>query len=56
MNRSRPSQRDVQPSIRSAVKDAADEMRRRRRLVRGALLGLSGALVLLGLLVLDGAR
>ena len=37
--------------IRSALQDAADEARRRRRLVRWALIGLAVALLLVGLLL-----
>jgi hypothetical protein len=55
MHRSRSSgTKDSPASIRSALKDAVDQARRRRKLVRGALIGASGALILLGLLVLDG--
>jgi len=43
-------------SIRSALKDAVDEAERRRRLVRGALLGLGCALIPLALLLLHGPR
>ena len=39
--------------IRSALQDAADEARRRRRLVRWALIGLAVALLLVGLLLLN---
>jgi hypothetical protein len=55
MYRSRRSgAEDDQRSIRSALKDAVEEARRRRRLVRWALIGVSGALILLGLLVFGG--
>jgi hypothetical protein len=57
MARSRSSRtKDGQRSIRSALKDAADEAQRRRRLVRGALISLSGALILLGSLLLGGPK
>jgi exopolyphosphatase/pppGpp-phosphohydrolase len=45
-----------QRSIRSALEDAADEVQRRRRLVRRALIGVSGALVALAALLLGGPR
>jgi exopolyphosphatase/pppGpp-phosphohydrolase len=48
--------RRSQRSIRSALEDAADEVQRRRRLVRRALIGVSGALVALAALLLGGPR
>jgi hypothetical protein len=55
MLRSRSSQtKESERSIRSALEDAVEEVRRRRRLVRGALIGLSGALILVGALLLGG--
>jgi hypothetical protein len=42
-------------SARSALQDAADEARRRRRLLRWALIGL-GALAVLGALLLGSPR
>jgi hypothetical protein len=57
MVRSRLSEtQDRQRSVRSALKDAVDEARRRRTLVRRALVGLSGALIVLGVLLLGAAR
>jgi hypothetical protein len=56
MARSRsPSTSDGSRSIRSALENAADEARRRRRLLRWALIGLGAALVVCGLLMLGGA-
>jgi hypothetical protein len=55
MLRSRSSKaKESERSIRSALEDAVEEVRRRRRLVRGALIGLSGALILVGALLLGG--
>jgi len=50
---STPDIEDGDGRIRSALQGAADEARRRRRLVRWALVGLAGALPLVGLLLLD---
>jgi hypothetical protein len=43
-------------SVRSALQDAANEARRRRRLLRWALIGLGGALAVLGALLLGSPR
>jgi exopolyphosphatase/pppGpp-phosphohydrolase len=45
-----------QRSIRSALEDAADEVQRRRRLVRRALIGVSGTLIAVATLLLGGPR
>jgi hypothetical protein len=45
-----------QRSVRSALEDAADEVQRRRRLIRRALMGVSGALIALAALLLGGPR
>jgi exopolyphosphatase/pppGpp-phosphohydrolase len=45
-----------QLSLRSALEDAADEVQRRRRLVRRALIGVSGTLIALATLLLAGPR
>ena len=50
---SSPDIEDGARPIRSALQDAADEARRRRRLVRWALIGLAVALLLVGLLLLN---
>jgi hypothetical protein len=55
MHRSRPTNiEDGYRLIRSALQDAADQARLRRRVVRWALIVLGAALGLLGLLLLGG--
>jgi len=43
-------------SVRSDLQDAVNEARRRRRLLRWALIGLGGALAVLGALLLGSPR
>jgi hypothetical protein len=55
MHRSRPTDiEDGYRLIRSALQDAADQARLRRRVVRWALIVLGAALGLLGMLLLGG--
>src|SRR2546423_13673097 len=57
MHRSRSARpKGSQRSVRSALEDAADEVQRRRRLVRRALVGVGGALMALAALLLGGPR